>query len=147
MNLPTQKQIEKLWDKYEMPEHIREHSIAVAGFVVDLAKKIKANGTPVDINLVRAGALLHDIAKWPAIEKNNIEHEKLGEKILLNEDISPEIARITGNHLDATRNEHFKNLPIEDNIVSYADKRILNGKVVSVRERYDELYTRYDKKV
>ena len=61
--IPSEARCVALWDRFDMPEHIRAHSAKVALVAVQVAEVGRAKGFDVDVELVRASALLHDLAK------------------------------------------------------------------------------------
>lgn len=106
MKYLTENQIKQLWEKYKVPENIKEHSKVVARLSIELAEKINKNGTQVNIEIVRAGALLHDIGKWLSIKNNIKSHEELGAKILKKEKIDSRIVTAVANHTTAVQNSN-----------------------------------------
>lgn len=52
-----------------------DHSLKVAGKALDIARRIAARGTPVDLEWVGRGALFHDLGK---AKTHAIEHGKVG---------------------------------------------------------------------
>lgn len=116
-----------LWDKFKvwpaamLLHHaytggLLEHSVSVAQGASDIAKHYEAFKIPVDMDLVIAGALLHDIGKLEAYEisprhhvttpGNAVEHIALGynmfmrlaEREGLNEDLTLALAHIILSH-------------------------------------------------
>lgn len=59
--IPTEDGVKKLWDKYSLPEQKRIHVVLVARVAVFFAKKLVSE--TINVNLLRAAALLHDIDK------------------------------------------------------------------------------------
>ena len=66
-----------LWDKYDMLANIRAHSMVVANVATRLAKRAKRLGLPVNVEAVRASALLHDLAKTWCLRHGG-SHAELG---------------------------------------------------------------------
>lgn len=138
-SLPTKQECDRLWDKYEMPDHIRAHTRQVTNVAKKVAKHIKNQGYPVDIVLVERGALLHDIAKIISIkDKSKGYHTDIGAQIVRKEGYASELADIVLHHVV---NSFDSNLTLEQQIVNYADRRVTHDKVVSVQERIDYLKT------
>ena len=141
MKVPSKGECMKLLKKYNVPENIIQHSLFVGRIAVYLAKKLKQSGKNVDINLVEAGALLHDIAKYKSIlENNEYAHADMAEEILKKEGY-PNVGRIAKMH-QLDRVKELKNW--EEKVVYYADKRVLHRKLVSLKERYEDLKRRYN---
>ena len=143
-NLPTLDQIEALHKKYAPTENIFElvftHCKVVSDIAMQLAEK---SGAHVDIELVKAGCLLHDIGVYPLFDKNGVEtdtskyitHGVRGEDILQSEGFSVELCRFASHHTGAgiTKKQiEANNLPLplddylaetpEEALVMYADK-------------------------
>jgi len=135
MSLPSQQHCYDLWDKYEMPENIREHSRQVTKVADAVARHLKAQGIPVNLELVNRGALLHDIAKIIGVKNpGQHHHAQLGFDLLSAQGIDQNLAHIVGNHL-------------EEQIVNYADKRVKHQQIVSLGDRINDLKERYPKSV
>jgi putative nucleotidyltransferase with HDIG domain len=97
-------------------------------------------GEPVDVGLVEAAALLHDIAKALCFE-THLDHAAEGGRILRGLGLEA-VATLVERHviLGAWDPE---GVVTEAEIVNYADKRVRNDQVVSLTERFDDLIVRY----
>jgi putative nucleotidyltransferase with HDIG domain len=139
MNIPSQEQIEELWKKCRLAENIKDHCRVVAKIAVFVAEKLKEKGASVNVDIVRAGALLHDLDKMLTLDKRK-EHGHTSKRIL-EEAGFPEIANIAVFHCshDFARQDSTQ----EERIVNYADKRVLHDKVVTLKERFDDAKERY----
>jgi HD superfamily phosphodiesterase len=62
-NLPTHKECLAIIKAHHVPQHIVNHSLAVAKLAVFLAQRLKEKGIAVDVNLVHRACLLHDIVR------------------------------------------------------------------------------------
>ncbi len=141
-NVPDEQKCKELMQRYNMLPHIVEHSYRVCQIAVFLASTLYRNGTHVNIALVRAGSLLHDITKTQSLVTNE-PHAQSGRELLRALGY-PEVAEIVGSHV--TTEEGDVRLPIsEADIVNYADKRVLHVRVVSLEERFKDLKDRYGK--
>jgi putative nucleotidyltransferase with HDIG domain len=141
MKIPSREQAFLLLKKYSVPEHIVAHSEQVAKIAVFLGKKISDNGQEVNLPLVEAAALLHDIAKKISIDNPEKRHVLEAVKILEAEGF-PEIAKIASEHgLSNILEGSFSS--IESKLVYYADKRVKHGSIVSLEERFEYLLERY----
>jgi uncharacterized protein len=145
MNLPTQKQCFDLWDKYKVPDNIKEHSKSVAKVADAAAILIEEKGVRINKELVNRGALLHDIAKIIAVNKNAEEsHAELGVEIAEKENLGREIAEIIRKHyLSGFDNQ----CTIEELVVNYADKRVTHDKIVPIKERFDYICSHYPRAI
>jgi putative nucleotidyltransferase with HDIG domain len=132
-----------LWEKYAMPAHIREHSIRVAGVAESLGRRLQAGGTRINLPLLLAGSLLHDLAKAYTIEFGG-NHAHLGAAWTQRETGNPRVAQMVFHHvhwpwpLDLDNESMLPSL-----LVLYADKRIRHDALVSIEERFQDLLQRY----
>ena len=139
---PSEADCKALWDRYEMPEHIRGHSEQVAHFSVILAELAAARGCAVQVEEVRACALLHDIAKNYTLRHGG-SHAQLGAAWALAETGHAGIAQGILHHVYwpwPLREETICALPI---LVLYADKRARHADFVTLEERFADLAVRY----
>jgi len=140
---PTDMQCFDFWDRYCMLPHIRQHSLGVAGVATRLALLGKRAGLDVDVQMVRASALLHDIAKTYTISHGG-NHSQLG---------GAWMQQATGNPLLAMGIVHHVHWPWHVDVrafflplaIIYGDKRVRHDTVVTLDERFEDLYSRYGK--
>jgi putative nucleotidyltransferase with HDIG domain len=143
---PTDEECFRLWDKYEVPGNIREHSFRVGDIARAIALRASETGTlpaGCDVQAVRAAGLLHDLAKRYCIDHGG-QHAQVGAAWARQETGNPLIAQAILHHvwwpLDADPTRHF--LPLA---VLYADKRVRHEKIVSLGARFADLIERYAK--
>lgn len=142
MNTPTISQCTALMDRVELPPHIRQHSFRVAQVTMLLGRHLNGNSLRLRLEILRASALLHDIAKGICIE-SGCNHAEVGAEMLL-EWGYPELAPIVAQHivLDGT----VLAAPItEAVVVNYADKRVKHCEIVGLESRFHDLVDRYAK--
>lgn len=117
---------------------IIKHSITVAKKAIEIAESYVKKGTPVDLALVRTGALLHDVGRSVSMDVN---HGIEGGRLLREAELEEDLARIAERHVGAgiTKDEARKlGLPskdlipetLEEKIVCYADK-LVTGSIVT----------------
>ena len=135
---PNEKECMSLLSENNVPENVIEHSRKVAELAVEIAEKIKARGIKVDVELVRAGALLHDLDKIETLEMKGCHGSKACER--LRKKGLHELAEIARKHVLEKAGE--LKTP-EEKIVFYADKRVVENKIVSLRERLDFIRNKY----
>ncbi|MDD9304709.1 MAG: HDIG domain-containing protein [Desulfobacter sp.] len=143
MNLPTEKQCFKIIRKMEMMEHIVDHSVMVSNVAVCLCHSIRGTNCVINIDLVKSSALLHDITKTRSFDTGEI-HSDTGAALMIQMGY-PEIGEIIRQHvmLDPTPTT----APIlPEEIVNYADKRVLHDQVVSLDKRLAYIKIKYGKK-
>lgn len=141
--IPDHAECVRLWDRYEMPDHIRAHSGMVARVATHLAVLAKEAGLDVDVAEVRASALLHDIAKAYTIHHGG-NHSQLGASWVM---------EVTGNPALAHGVMHHVYWPFELDLaghvlplaVIYGDKRVAHDRIVSLEDRFQDLLERYGK--
>jgi putative nucleotidyltransferase with HDIG domain len=105
----TEKVIE-LWEKQGFNENLKQHSIRVSAIALFITDKFIEEGEAIDKELVKYGALLHDIGKMHNISgRDNGAHNHIGRDILLKEGY-PKIAEIA--------HEHFVDFIIDLNFTS-----------------------------
>ena len=139
--IPTYEECRRLFDETGMLDNIREHSIMVARVSCAIAENLAA-GCPINIDLVRAGALLHDITKTRALSTGEHHAETGGD--LLREMGLPRIAEIVAEHVELASFDPDGPL-LEKEIVHYADKRVKHTEIVTLHDRIDDLLVRYGK--
>jgi uncharacterized protein len=142
MTIPTRAQCQTLMTQIQMPEHIQRHSLTVARVALTLARLLNQNSVCLNLKLLEAGALLHDIAKAHALSSNG-RHEDVGARMLeawgftmlspiVREHVVLEASALAG--------------PITESlVVNYADKRVKHDEVVSLTDRFADLIGRYAK--
>ena len=142
MNIPSRGQCLDLIEQVRMPEHIKKHSFVVARIALYLGSLLNQNSHRLNLGLLEAGALLHDIAKAPTLITGE-RHEDVGARML--EDWGyPLISNIVKEHvvLDVS----VLNGPITESLlVNYSDKRVKHDQVVSLEDRFSDLTSRYAK--
>ncbi|MBR9691944.1 HD domain-containing protein [Candidatus Woesearchaeota archaeon] len=138
--IPTTKECIELLDEFEVPENIKEHSFAVNRLAMFLAKKLKQVGVDIDLDLVNAASLVHDLDKIPTL-KDIPNHGKLSQK-WLSERQHKKVGEVVKNHCTNLMKD-LKDHTWEDKVVNYADKRCLGDKVVSLKERFDYIAKTY----
>lgn len=128
--------------QYEMWDHIVQHSLRVAEVALFLARALNQRGEKLDIDLIEAASLLHDITKRRGIEKGE-DHVTTGAALLKNLGYD-EVAEIVACHVKLPKGPHPCNLT-EAEIVNYADKRVLHDSIVTLKERFLDIKARYAK--
>jgi uncharacterized protein len=164
--IPTIEQCYELLKQCRVPGHIIRHCEVTADFAAELAKKIAANGTDVNIDFVQRACLLHDIMragdfhkpldeifdepvseedikKWRQLshQYDGLHHEDAAYEFLKNQ--YPQLALAIKKHAyKALIDETLRPRTIEEKIIYYADKRVMHDKVVPLAERLEEGHRR-----
>ena len=130
----------ELMERYNMLEHIKQHSIVVAKVAHLIARGLRDMGLDISIEKVTAGALLHDIGKTISLETRG-DHAKIGKDICI-ENHFHEIAEIVAEHV-ILKNYSIDGAYCEKEIVYYGDKRVNHDRIVSLKEREMYILKRY----
>ena len=142
MLIPSRTECLELLQRFDMPHHIRRHSLLVAEVALFLAARLNRNSSRLDLRLIEAAALLHDIGKVSSFLTGE-NHAVLGAH-MLDGIVHPAVSRIVEEHISLASSQVAG--PITESlIVNYSDKRVMHDQVVSVEERYEDLIARYAK--
>ncbi len=159
MNIPTREECLKLLNTYKVPEVVQKHSSWVNKVAVFIAKKLKEKGVDINVELVDAASMLHDVlravqfetliglsdeelaeAKRLQAKYSGIRHEEAGYLEL--KEKYPEVAEVIKVH-------NFKNMnnakTWEQKVVNYSDKRGFVDNTVTLKERFEEWEERHGK--
>lgn len=157
--IPTREDCHHLMEKYKVPIGIKKHCQVVNTIAVFLAKKLKAAGVDIDVDLVDAASLLHDLVRvvnFYAIEDGKQEEIKVWQQLKekyghmdhavaayeILKDIYPKVAEVIVKHgCEAVIKGEPKSW--EEKVVAYADRRVMHTQVVTVEERYEDLEHRH----
>ena len=138
--LPSREQAIELLRKNNCPPKVINHCEEVAKLALEIASKLEKKGIKVDLKLVEAGALLHDIGRS---KSHAVDHGVVGAKIAESEGLPEEVVRIIKRHVGGgiTSQEAekfgwpkdvYEPVTLEEKIVSYADKLIDQSKRVPI---------------
>lgn len=142
MIIPVRTECLILMEQVDMPPHIRRHSLLVAEIALYLGRLLNKNSVRLNLLLLEAGALLHDIGKMLSIATGE-GHETVGAKMVSERGYLP-LAPIVQEHvsMDTMRLQG----PITESlVVNYADKRVKHDEIVTLQERFEDLAHRYAK--
>ncbi|MBS7287459.1 MAG: TIGR00295 family protein [Candidatus Freyarchaeota archaeon] len=131
------------------PKNVIKHCVAVSRYARQLAKKAASKGNNVDIRLVEAGSLLHDIGRS---KTHGVEHGVVGAEIVRSLGLPEELALIVERHVGAgiPKNEaealglppkDYIPLTPEEKIVAHADNLTFGAKHVAM-EKVLEMFKR-----
>lgn len=160
--IPTDNEIEQWKDEVCLPQHIRRHIQKVADVAAIVADALIAQGRIVRRAALRSAALTHDLLRfvdflsmtgdanyspsqkerdtWTEMKKTfGTPHEAAAEKFLAEHGL-PDIGRIVSTHRGHGRDA--VPVTIEQFALSYADKRVAMDKLVTLKERFDDLLIR-----
>lgn len=138
---PDLEQCLRLLDEHRVPDHIRRHSQQVERVAGELGRAVKAvGGDGLDLSLLCAAALLHDIAKMACIE-THLDHALEGARVLTEAGLG-EIAELVGRHVRLGHWEPDGPVTAAE-LLNYSDKRVRHETIVSLAERFEDLLERY----
>ncbi|MDK2955537.1 MAG: hypothetical protein PWQ57_1033 [Desulfovibrionales bacterium] len=139
--VPSEEECLAICKAFDMPAHILRHSQTVARVASCLASRAVQAGLDVDEQAVRASALLHDLAKGYTIQYGG-HHSQLGGAWVQDLTHNPQIAQGVIHHVywpfEVDPRRYF--LPLA---VGYADKRVRHDVIVTLTERFEDLFVRY----
>ncbi len=142
VDFPDEKGCLALLEKHKMPAHIVRHSRMVWAVGRIIGEGLSGRQHDIDMNLLRASCLLHDIGKYPSILVGTMFHDRKGQEILVEEGL-PVVGRIVARHviLGDRDGDPVK----EPHVLFYADKRVVHDELVTLEGRFDYLFRTYAK--
>lgn len=156
MRIPSKKEIKALYKEFQTPRNVILHSKKVCEAASIIAEKFLEKGIKVNLKLIEAGALLHDLAR--PVDFRIFDEEKYGKvlinlrrkyknmhhadvaSLILDERNFPEVAKLVKKHRFLQIQKGFKTW--EEKILYYADKRVEYGQIVPLKERLEKGRTR-----
>jgi uncharacterized protein len=140
-DIPTRQECLSLMAEFSMLPHIREHSLVVAEVAAWLGLELQAAGFPLNLPLIEAGALLHDLGKTPCLG-TGMNHALWGAERLRDAGF-PRVAEVVAEHIILNPAPPDPRPLREAEVVHYADKRVLHTRVVTLAARFADLRERY----
>lgn len=163
INLPTHEQCLQYFEDYKVPQNIKDHCIKVMEVSEFLGKKAHKSNLPVNQDLIKSLAILHDLFKMISIKQfGEGDHKEAslteeqetfwremrtkypqkyeGEvayEIFKNQ--FPELAVALKN----VSNPRIENPTWEELIVHYADTRVFQNNIVTLYQRIEYLKKMY----
>jgi uncharacterized protein len=130
--LPSEEAAKSLLEQAGCSKKVINHCVAVADFAVEIAEACRKKGLKVNVELVRIGALLHDVGR---AKTHGVDHGVVGGQIAREFKLSDELVFIVERHVGSgitEREAKRLRLPVksyvpkslEERIVAYADKLI-----------------------
>lgn len=140
-NIPSREVCLALMARYAMLPQIKDHSFQVARVALALGKHLLTPYPALDLALVEAGALLHDIAKTECL-KSKGNHVQVGANMLSALGYDP-VAFIVAQHVRLENSYALDGRVDEAVLVHYADKRVLHETIVDLEVRFHYLVETY----
>ena len=123
-----------LTDRFGLKEQSLNHCGKVAGVAVRLGKALNEAGFNIDLDVLLAAGLLHDVVR------SRQDHAKAGGHIL-REIGYARVADVVGAHMDISFNE---NEPLREKELLYlADKLVAGDKIINLNKRFQQKYRLY----
>jgi putative nucleotidyltransferase with HDIG domain len=140
MNTPSRETCLHLLKQRAIPQHVIVHCLQVDRVARYLAQALNAQGETLDLMLVEAASLLHDITKIDGLQSGE-NHAVTGAK-LLRELGYPRVAQVVSHHIVLPTRPLLMKVT-EEEVVNYADKRVMHDRIVTLQERFEDLQRRY----
>jgi putative nucleotidyltransferase with HDIG domain len=138
--IPSRADCLRLMRERRVLDHIIEHSLRVAEVATLLGRRLVLAGERLDLPLIEAASLLHDIAKIESLAAR-IDHALAGQEVVTSLGFAEALGEVIRHHVRLP--EGGLNCPAECEIVNYADKRVNGSVIVTLRERFDYIRGRY----
>ncbi len=140
MKIPTEQECLELLKQAKIPKHIMEHTLKVTQVATVLAELFIAKGEKINLDLVNAGALLHDIDKMNTL--NTGRHGHAGCDFITKKGYA-EVGTIIKKHRISSIRGSDPPKTWEEKLVFYADLRVNEAEVVPFKERFEYILKRY----
>jgi uncharacterized protein len=140
--IPTKDECLRLMNQYGMLSNIVDHSIQVTRVALYLAKELRKRGQRIDVSLVEAASLLHDLTKAESLRTSE-DHARTGAELLKGMGYE-RVGEVVAEHIHLLKRNDASFIS-EEEIVYYADKRVQHDRIVSLEERFNDLVDRYGK--
>ena len=145
--LPNREQAIELLHKNNCSPQVVSHCIAVADLAVETSVNLLAKGLKINVELVEAGALLHDLGRS---KNHTVDHAVVGAQIAQSIGLPDPVIKIIKRHIGAgiTAEEAqwlgwpkdiYTPQTLEEKVVSYADKLIDHTKRMPIETEIERL--------
>lgn len=145
--LPSKEQAIALLKDSGCSDYVISHCIAVAELSLEIANKLQNKGLTINLALVEAGALLHDVGRS---KTHTVDHAVVGAQIAKSLGLPESIIKIIKRHVGAgiTAEEAkwlgwpqdvYTPQSLEEKVVSYADKLIDKSERITIETEIKRL--------
>ncbi|MCX8116333.1 MAG: HDIG domain-containing protein [Desulfobacterota bacterium] len=138
--IPTREDCLRLMVERGMLGNIFDHSLVVARVALFLSVRLNRKGQRLDLSLVEAAALLHDLTKTECLRTKE-DHALTGSRVL-KEMGYHRLGEVVAAHIHLSKPMDPYRVS-EEEVVNYADKRVRHDQIVSLEERFEDLKGRY----
>lgn len=140
-SLPSEETALRLLKDVGCSKSVIEHSKTVTHLVLKIAEGCGRKGLEVNVNLVRIGALLHDIGR---ARTHDVDHAIVGARIAKEHGLPLRVLSIIERHIgggiskeEAERlrfpKKSYIPISIEERLVAYADKMVEGSTAIPIR--------------
>lgn len=138
--VPNRAECLGLMDRYGMLRNIVDHSLTVTRVACFLSTELNKKGQRIDLEVVEAAALLHDLAKTECLRTQQ-DHAQQGFRLLKSLGYE-KVAHVVAQHIEVSSGGNAA-FVTEEEVVNYADKRVQHDRIVSLEQRFRDLKDRY----
>jgi putative nucleotidyltransferase with HDIG domain len=140
--IPTREECLKMMGQHGVLANIVGHCLEVAKVALFLSVELNKRGQRIDLRLVEAASLLHDLTKTEGLRTKE-DHAKTGFQLLKGMGYE-RVGEVVSQHIHLLEKSDPSQVS-EEEVVNYADKRVQHDRIVSLRERFADLKERYGK--
>lgn len=146
--LPSREQAIKFLETKKCSIQVIKHCIAVANIAVEIGEILSGKGFDLDLKLIEAGAILHDIGR---AKTHSVHHAIAGAEIAKELGMPESIVSILRRHVGGgitheeaielgwAEGEDYMPKSLEEKVVSYADKLVQGSARVPISLTVEEL--------
>jgi putative nucleotidyltransferase with HDIG domain len=139
--IPSREDCLRLMREHRVMAHIIDHSLRVAEVALLIGRGLLRTGEDLDLPLLEAASLLHDIAKLESLT-TRADHALAGQELVTALGYAPALGHLIRHHVRLPEEpETF--CPLECEVLNYSDKRVNGSLIVSLGERFDYIRGRY----
>jgi putative nucleotidyltransferase with HDIG domain len=142
MAVPDPEEARRILAARSLPDGIVRHSEGVARVAAEAARLVAASGIPVDVGLVEAAAVLHDIDKPATRRGAGLPHGEAGARLLEQMGFGELAPAVAAHPVPALLDEDRFPRGWEPVILNVADKHVAQG-FMTIDERLDDMARRY----
>jgi probable phosphoglycerate mutase len=137
-HVPNRDECREIWRRCGLDEGVIKHQEAVAGTALRIGRKLTVKGEAIDLNLLEAAALLHDIKKTERNHPQRAGHflEQLGYS---------QVAEVVAEHMDLFGIEKEK--VTEKELLYLADKMVKGEEEVGIEARFRRMLHHPDEEI
>ena len=132
--IPGEERCLLLLARHGVPERVISHSRKVTEIALKIAAPLLRRGLRLDMELLTAAGLLHDVAKGSS------RHAEVGMEIISAWGY-PQVAAVVGSHIDIIPAKDAP--PGEAEILYLADKLVSGDRYIALEERFRESEKRF----